>query len=121
LDARHSHVDHYNLSDPFPKSGFDQEGHVENARPVAGQPALDHLPDHGASYSRMHDAVQHLSLSFIVEDDFTDRLSIKGDSVRFQHSVGTEVGDDRLVPARTGKNHGASEVICIDDRKVVPC
>lgn len=88
---------------------------------MACQPTLDNFPYHGTAYGGMHYAVQHLSFAFIVEDDFADGLSVEGDSVRFENSVGSKVGNDCLVAASAGKNDSSSKVIGIDDGEVVPC
>jgi hypothetical protein len=87
---------------------------------MACQPALRDFPYHGTSHSGMYYAVQHLSFAFIVEDDFTDGLSVEGDSVRLENSVGSEVGNDCLVASSAGKNDGTGEVIGIDDGEIVP-
>lgn len=68
----------------------------------------------------MYYAVEHLSFAFIVEDNFTDGLSVEGDSVRLENSVGSKVGNDCLVASSAGKNDGTGEVIGIDDGEIVP-
>lgn len=88
---------------------------------MARQPTFDDFPYHGTSHSGMHDAIEHFSFAFIVEDNFTDGLSIQGNSVGLEDFVRTKMGNDCLVTTSAGQDYGASEIIGIDDGEVVPC
>ena len=76
-EVSHLHIYHDDLTDPFPKAGFDEQGNVYDYTPLPFQPVHHQTSDHLTAYKRMYDPIEPFSLVWVFKDDLTKSRSVE--------------------------------------------